>query len=157
MTQRHHINCTLFFWSYVATDLIGGIRLTAQRLRDPCSKFLPPKLNMNLKSAGKCLSKAQWREISLVTGFKLQFFDGKSFCPNSWSQTLIKQKNRDALWARWDQRFCEISLCTIQRLIHRLRPRRLPRPPRFWTATVSTVAPEEPLGSRSSSPFKLPI
>ena len=26
---------------------------------DPCSKFLPPKLNMNLRSAGKCLSKAQ--------------------------------------------------------------------------------------------------
>lgn len=73
-----------------------------------------PKIYMNLNSAGKCLSIAQWREILLMTGFEVLIFWFEILLSNRWPPSPNKtEKQRCTWWGRWGgQKLYEISLHT---------------------------------------------
>ena len=128
-----------------------------------------PKIYMNLNSAGKCLSIAQWREILLMTGFEVLIFWFEILLSNRWPPSPNKtEKQRCAWWGRWGgQKLYEISLHTTpptslgleeappdsSALGSSHQNHWLPQTPLLWEAAIRTTAPKG-LSPRPSSPHR---
>ena len=67
------------------------------------------------------------RNITCDRFLSFSFLMGNPFVKQLTPNTNETEKQRCSVWARWDQRLCEISLRTIQRLTHHPRPREAPR------------------------------